>query len=232
MRSRRVMFETAQRFRESRISVARFPWTIRLRSPRVPVSLHELFRGLLSSRRLRRIGELQGHRRDRRRSGRRDRSLHHRRRLGSDNPLPQIVRPILRVPAAAENWPVLLEHLRSIAMKAVDHGGGGAPHLCRGSHDLAPVCAIQHFGGDVDFARLDLIKRARELEKRVRLGALHFPAGRAWLDRRRPCRPAWVVLPEAGTDDNNPGHPGCLPRQACRASSGRVGTVRNRFSTP
>ena len=75
---------------------------------------------------------------------------------------------ILRITAAAEDGPVLLQHLRRIAMEAVDHGADTTPHSRGRRHDLSPARAGKRFRCDIHFACFDLIERARELAETSR----------------------------------------------------------------
>src|SRR5207248_3152771 len=73
-------------------------------------------------------------------------------------------RRILRESPARKDWPILLKHLRRVAMESVDHRTMRAAFLCGCGQNLAPVCAAHRpAAGEIDVARLELIERFSQL---------------------------------------------------------------------
>ena len=136
---------------------------------------------------------------------------------------------VLGEATGAEHRPVLLEHLRGVAVRTVDHGADAAAGAGGRGEDFAPQRGAHAAAADPDLSGANLVECLGELAE----GLLLFAVDVAGEHRHRPAGDlhaggAGAGSRVAGTGDSDRVNRGCHPPRACRVSrrSGRTARCR------
>ena len=82
---------------------------------------------------------------------------------------------ILRIPAAAEDGPILFQHAWSVAVVSMNHGTYSPAGAGGGGENLAPIGAAHiAAAGQKDVSGFELVERFRKLAKRLFLRPVHI----------------------------------------------------------